>query len=700
MIDNQPSDDLSPLSPIKRAFLAIEELQAKLRATERAQHAPIAIIGMACRFPGGANSPAVFWQQLLAGFDAMQPVPADRWNNAEVYAPTAEPGKVYTNQAAFIDNIRGFDAQFFGISPREAAAIDPQQRILLELAWEALEDAGVIPANLVGSSTGVFIGSMTYDYLQLQLSTHDLAYLNPQIVTGSGLSFAAGRISYLLGLQGPSLVVDTACSSSLLSTHLAVQSLRSGECNLALAGGVNAILTPQMSVMMSQLGALSADSHCKTFDADADGYARGEGCGILILKRLDQALADNDHIYAVIQGTATNHDGASAGLTVPNGPAQQTLMRKALADAALAPEAIQYIEAHGTGTSLGDPIELGAIAAVYAKHRTADTPLLVGSVKTNIGHLEGAAGISGLIKLILALYHGKIPSHRHFTNPNPYIDWDQIAVRVQTSTTEWSSEPAQPRVGAVSSFGLSGTNVHMIVAAAEPVATPVATHATSPTVILLSAHTHAALHARWTTWQHWLPTQAPAALPAIAATAAFQRTHFSVRTALVIDQPDQVAAALAAPPVLATVHPAPRVAFVFAGQAPLDPERFAALAAHPVTAPILAQGFALLQQAGLDLPALLALPDAAQHLRHTQIAQPALLLMQVALTALWRTLGIQPAAVLGHSVGELAAAVAAGVLAFPAALALAIARGTLLAPLHDQGAMLVVGAAAATVAAD
>ena len=700
MTDKHPQDSLSP---IKRAFLAIEELQAKLAAIEYARREPIAVVGMACRFPGGADSPTRFWELLVQGYDAMRPVPVDRWDNAAVYSDTIQPGHLYTTQAAFINNIREFDATFFGIPPREAAAIDPQQRILLEVTWEALEDAGQVPTHLAGSSTGVFIGSMTYDYLQLQLNTRNLAHLNPHIVTGSGISFAAGRISYILGLQGPSMVVDSACSSSLLSIHLAVQSLRNGECNLALAGGVNAMLTPQMSIIMSQLGALSPDNHCRTFDASADGYARGEGCGIIVLKRLSDALADEDRIYGVIRGSATNHDGPSGGLTVPNGPSQQALMQKALKDAGVLPHAIQYLETHGTGTNLGDPIELGAVAAVYGKNRSVETPLLVGSVKTNIGHLEGAAGISGLIKLILSLQHNWIAPHCHFNTPNPYINWDQLPIHIATEGTSWQNPTAQSRMGAVSSFGLSGTNVHMIVEEA-PSPRP-AMHAggeaagVEPLVLLLSAHTPQALLARLMHWQQWLPTQSSTALPAILATAATRRTAFAARCALVVPTAAELPAALARATPAALLAPStpPRLAFIFSGQAPLDPAMLLALRSLPQTAAILDAGAAQLAAAGIDLWAMLTDPLAAQFVRSTDRAQPLLLLLQVALVAWWSALGVTPHAVVGHSVGEFAAAVTAGVLDLATALDLTLARGALLTPLHGQGAMLAVGAAAEQV---
>jgi len=446
---------------MQKALLELRELKAKVATMEAAQREPIAVIGMGCRFPGAAN-PAAFWQLLREGVDAIGEIPAERWDVDAHYHPDPEVlDKMYVRQGGYLPQVYDFDAAFFGIPPREVATMDPQQRILLEVCWEALEDAGIAAGSLHQSETGVYIGYMNRDYVH-QIEDADPTRRNdPYTLTGNSFSFVAGRVSYLLGLQGPSMVVATACSSSLVTVHLACQALRAGECDQALAGGVNLILHPTANIMLSRLRAISPDGRCKTFDAAADGYGRGEGCGIVVLKRLRDALAAGDPILGVIRGSAVNHDGPSAGLTVPNGPAQEKLLRKALAAAQVAPEAIDYVEAHGTGTVLGDPIEINSLVKVFGQRRTQ--PLLVGSVKTNVGHLEAAAGVVGLMKVLLALQHETLPPHLHFHTPNPYIAWDQIPVQVTSTLTPWP-KGNRPRLAGVSSFGLSGINAHLVVA--------------------------------------------------------------------------------------------------------------------------------------------------------------------------------------------------------------------------------------------
>lgn len=445
---------------MQKALLELRDLKAKVAAMEAAKHEPIAVIGMGCRFPGAQN-PAEFRTLLRNGVDAIGDIPAERWDVDAHYDPNPEaPDKMYVRQGGYLPNVYEFDAAFFGIPPREVATMDPQQRILLEVCWEALEDAGIAAGTLHQSETGVYIGYMNRDYVHNVEEADPTRRGDPYTLTGNSFSFVAGRISYLLGLQGPSMVVATACSSSLVTVHLACQALRAGECDQALAGGVNLILHPAANILLSRLRAISPDGRCKTFDATADGYGRGEGCGIVVLKRLRDALDAGDPILGVIRGSAVNHDGPSAGLTVPNGPAQEKLLRKALAAAQVAPDAIDYIEAHGTGTSLGDPIEINSLVKVFGQQRAQ--PLLVGSVKTNVGHLEAAAGIVGLIKVILAFQEAAIPPHLHFRTPNPYIDWEQIPVQVTSTLIPWPKSE-RPRLAGVSSFGLSGINAHLIV---------------------------------------------------------------------------------------------------------------------------------------------------------------------------------------------------------------------------------------------
>ncbi|HEX7843987.1 MAG TPA: beta-ketoacyl synthase N-terminal-like domain-containing protein, partial [Kofleriaceae bacterium] len=423
---------------------------------------PIAVVGMSCRFPG-ASDPHAFWSLLRGGGDAIREVPSERWDLERWYAPEpGRPGKMQSRWGGFLDDIDRFDAAFFGISPREAEEMDPQQRLVLEVAWEALERAGLAPERLLGSEAGVFLGLMnTNDYAARKRLHDDPARIRAHHGTGIATSIAAGRLAYLLGSTGPAMAIDTACSSSLVAIHQAMRSLRSGECRLALVGGVNAILSPEITVAYSQAGMLSPTGRCRTFDASADGYVRSEGCGMLVLERLSDAVAGGRAVLAVLAGSAVNHDGRSSGLTAPNGNAQCAVIRAALQDAGLLPADVDYVEAHGTGTRLGDPIELHALAAVFGDR---PRPLLVGSVKTNIGHLEAAAGVAGLMKVILALQHREIPPHLHLREHNPLLSAELARIGIPTRRTTWTKTGR--RVAGVSSFGFSGSNAHVIVAEA------------------------------------------------------------------------------------------------------------------------------------------------------------------------------------------------------------------------------------------
>ncbi len=459
------------LSPVKRAIVELRQLRARLKEAERIRDEPIAIIGMGCRFPGGANNPESLWRMLRNATDCIREVPRDRWDINEFFDPNPDaPGKMSTRWAGFLDEVGQFDADFFGISPREAASLDPQQRLFLEVCWEALENGGQSPEKLQGSSTGVFLGIASNDYAQLQMQFGDPAQIDAYLATGTCHSVAAGRVSYTLGLQGPSIAIDTACSSSLVAVHLACQSLRLGECRMALTGGVNVILAPELLINFSRSHMMAADGRCKTFDASADGFVRAEGCGVLLLKRLVDASTDGDNILAVIRGTAVNQDGRSSGLTVPNGSAQQEVIRSALRNASVDPREVGYVETHGTGTSLGDPIEVHALNAVYGEGRLRENPLALGSIKTNVGHLETAAGVAGLMKTVLILMHGEIPPHLHLKNLNPHIAWNDMAVSIPTVCTPWQANSGR-RIAAVSSFGFSGTNSHIVVESAETVPT-------------------------------------------------------------------------------------------------------------------------------------------------------------------------------------------------------------------------------------
>ncbi len=512
-----------------KALYELRNAKERVRKLEARANAPIAVVGMSCRFPG-ADSLAAFRELLWAGRDAIAPVPADRWD-AAAYA-----GEIASPYGGFVSDPRRFDAAFFGVAPREAENIDPQHRLLLETAWRALEHANIPPERLRGTETGVFIGICTYDYAVRHLvgGERGSAYFG----IGNALSAAAGRLAYSFGFTGPALSVDTACSSSLVAVHLAAQALRQGECTTSIAGGVNLILTPQTSVGFSQAHMLAADGRCKPFDAAANGYVRGEGCGVVVLKLLEDALSAGDRVLAVIRGSAVNQDGASSGLTVPNGPAQQRVMCKALENAQIDAREVGYVEAHGTGTALGDPIEARSLAAVYGAGRDEARRLRIGSVKSNVGHLEGAAGVASLIKTILALGEGVLPASLHFTTPSDKIDWTNL--RVVREREEW---PAQRRVAGVSSFGFTGTNAHVIVEAA-PVAAP-APALDGPAVLPISARDPDALTRLVCAYRELL-ANAPS-FAALAAAAALGREHHRYRRAIVASNPAEASAALDAP---------------------------------------------------------------------------------------------------------------------------------------------------------
>ncbi|MFF3941591.1 type I polyketide synthase, partial [Streptomyces phaeofaciens] len=415
---------------------------------------------MSCRLPE-ADSPQAFWELLRDGRSGITDVPADRWDARRLLAPDATaPGRITTTRGGYLDDIAGFDADFFGIAPNEAAMMDPQQRLMLELGWEALEDAGIVPAHLAGTRTGVFVGAMWDDYA-IRLYKHGTQRIDRHSVTGLHRSIIANRLSYTLGLNGPSLAVDAAQSSGLVSVHLAAESLRAGECTLALAGGVNLAIVPESTIGSTKFGGLSPDGLCKTFDAGANGYVRGEGGAYLALKTLSRAVADGDRIYCVIEGSAVNNDGATPGLTVPSARAQEEVIRRAHERAGTRPEDVQYVELHGTGTRVGDPIEAAALGSALGTGRPADSPLRVGSAKTNIGHLEGAAGIVGLLKTALSIWHRELPPSLNFETPNPDIAFDELRLRVQQDLTAWP-HPDRPLTAGTSSFGMGGTNCHVV----------------------------------------------------------------------------------------------------------------------------------------------------------------------------------------------------------------------------------------------
>jgi len=665
-------------------------------ALRESTHDAIAIVGMGCRFPG-ADGPEAFWALLAAGRDAVREVPATRWD-VEAYYEAGQPraGKMYTKRAGLVDGIESFDAGFFGIAPREATQMDPQQRMVLETTWEALEHAGIAPDALAGTRTGVFLGISSSDYSQRQFATPEA--VDAYVGTGSAHSIAANRVSYVLDLRGPSLAIDTACSSSLVALHLAAQALKRGECSLALAGGVNALLSPEVSVLFSQARMMAADGACKTFDAAADGYVRGEGCGVVVLKRLGDAQADGDAILAVLRGSAVNQDGRTNGLTAPNGLAQQAALRAALADAGLAPSDIDYVEAHGTGTPLGDPIEVEALRAVLCPGRDAAHPLVLGSAKTNVGHLEAAAGMVGLIKTLLSLQNAMIPAHLHFKNLNPHIALGNAPIKIAAEARAWPRGARVRRAG-VSSFGFGGTNAHVIVEEAPAhVARPATTPPRATELFVLSAQNDAALRALAARHDEALLHE-DLALIDVCATMAQGRAALKERAAFVVASRADLAGQLSGFAHGATAisgtreNVVPRVAWLFTGQGAqyagmgralydTEPEFCAAMdRCAAVLDPLL----------GTSLMAMLWGEDDAA-LNQTQNTQPAMFAIEWALASLWRAWGLEPAVVLGHSVGEYAAACVAGAMTLEDGARLIAERAKRMAALPVGGSMCAVRA--------
>ena len=685
----------------RKAVLTIKTLKDRLQALEAARAEPIAILGLSCRFPG-APTPEAFWQLLRDGVDAVREIPKDRWDIDAYYDPDPDaPGKMYTRYGGFLGDVAGFEPQLFGISPREAEAIDPQHRLLLEVTWEALERAGLSPRGLAGSSTGVFVGISGSEYLRLLLARGE-AQIDAYYGVGNALNAAAGRIAFALGLEGPALAIDTACSSSLVAVHQACLALHAGDCGMALAGGVNLMLDPATMIGACRARMLAPDGRAKTFDAAADGFVRGEGAGVVVLKRLSDARRDGDPILAILRGSAVNQDGASSGLTVPNGAAQEALIRKALAAAGLKPEEVDYVEAHGTGTSLGDPIEVEALAAALARDRTRERPLRIGSVKTNIGHLESAAGIAGLIKVVLALAHRELPAQLHFQKANPHVAWDALAIEVVTQPRPWPTGEDR-RVAGVSSFGFTGTNAHLLVEEAPPSAPLPKTEAPARAhhLLTLSARTDGSLRALARELAAWIEAHPEADLADIAFSRNTGRAHLERRAALVAASSGEALAALhaigagePAPGALfGEAHRRPKIAFLFTGQGSQYPGMGRELyLAQPAFRGVLDRCDEL-SRGRLALPLLEVLfgaeaPDAWIH--RTAYTQPALFALEVALATLWQSLGVVPDVVLGHSVGEYAAAVVAGVLSLEDGFSLLCERARLMESLPAGGVMISV----------
>ncbi len=694
---------------LRDALALLQRAEERIKTLEREKREPIAVIGMACRFPGGVTDPESFYDLLREGRDGICPVPADRWDADAWYGSDAgAPGKIHTRFGGFVPGCENFDAAFFDISPREAESLDPQQRMLLEVSWEAMERAGLAPLDHFDSRTGVFIGISGSDYLR-HISQDDPTRIDAYMGTGNAHSSASGRLSYFFGFKGPCVSIDTACSSSLVALHSACQSLRSGESELALAGGVNHLLMPDMSVNFSRAHMLAPDGRCKSFDARANGYVRAEGCGIVVLKRLSAAIAAGDPILALIRGSAVNQDGRSGGLTVPNGPAQQMVIRDALKSAGLEPSQVSYIETHGTGTALGDPIEADALAGVFGDRRREE-PLLISSVKSNIGHLESAAGVAGLIKAILCLQHRELPKTLHFNTPSPHIAWDSMPVRVVSEHTPWTVSKGS-RVAGVSSFSFSGTNAHVVVE--EFTASTVEVKRAVPPPrrwqgLALSARSESALRELARQYEQRLANVTEDELAEVCAAAALSRSHFECRRVFV----EQSAAALrmalakfaAGAPLPATGQPR-KIAFLFTGQGSQYPDMGRGLyESEPVFRDTVQRLCTLLEREfGVALLPLLypdqAPKDGASALDNTAFTQPALYIIEFALAELWRSWGVEPEAVTGHSVGEYVAAAVAGVFSAEDGLRLIAERARLLSKLPAGGGMLSVSAKRHTVEA-
>src|SRR3954469_22281917 len=674
------------------------------------QREPIAIIGVGCRFPGGANDSEQFWHLLTDGVDAITDVPEDRWHLRAFYDPDpAAPGKTYARRGGFISGVNRFDASFFGMSPRDATRADPQQRVLMEVTYEAIEDAGMAPTRIAGTSTGVFIGISTLDYGGIQTSTTERRSINAYTNLGLALSIAANRLSYFFDLHGPSLAIDTACSSSLVATHLACRSIWSGECDMALAGGVNLILRPEGTIGFSKASMLAPDGRCKSFDARANGYVRSEGAGIIVLKPVSQALTDGDPIYAVVRGTAVNQDGRTTGVSLPNRAAQESMLVEAYRQAGIAPQAVQYIEAHGTGTPVGYPIELKAVGTVLGRSRSAENACIVGSVKSNLGHLEAASGMAGLIKAALTLKHGQIPPNLHFETPNPEIPFEALKLRVPRSLEQWPDTGEAPRLAAVNSFGFGGTNAHVILGEAPEGSEARTEHderCDRDLLVPLSARSPEALEARARSFVSFLADPASShdeSLRDIGYTAGLRRGHHDHRLTVVARSTAELAEQLEAflaqetrPHMASGRYVASRshkLAFVFSGMGP----RWWAMGRQllhdePVFRDAVRECDALLRRhADWSLWDALSADEATSRINQTHIAQPAIFALQVGLAALWRSWGVEPAAIVGHSVGEVAAAHVAGVLDLDDAVHLIFQRSRLQQQTAGQGAMLAVG---------
>lgn len=697
------AESIENLSPIQRSLLVIEGLKSKIKKLEDLNNESIAIIGLSCRFPGNVTSPEEFWDLLSNGVDAIDEIPNTRWDvNAFFDTNPDIPRKSYSKSGGFLNDIDHFDPMFFNITPREAMSIDPQYRLLLECSYEALERANLSIPDLKGSQTGVFMGITLNDYGKVIKDSQVKYDIEPYSITGLLLNAGSGRISYTFGFVGPSMAIDTACSSSLVAIHQACQSLKMNECNMALAGGVNLILTPDTMIGTSKAKILSADGHCKTFDESADGIGRAEGCGIIILKRLSDAIANNDSVLAVIRGSAVNQDGASSGFTVPSSSSQQALIRQALKMGKIKSNEVDYIEAHGTGTPLGDPIELRSLYNVFGKDIERKNPLIIGSVKTNIGHAESASGIAGVIKVILQLQNKKLVPHLNLKNRTSKFNWDDFPVAIPTQLTEWESN-GKKRIAGISSFGATGTNGHVIIEEApENNGFIEAEKSNGSHLFCISAKSNDALNEMIIRYQDFLQTNSNIDIANVCYSANVSRSHYNFRLAAVASNTIELVHALETYKtdrknnVNNIRQFTGKIVFLFTGQGSqyihMGQDLFGK---EPVFRQAIEQCSAILHSS-LEYSLIdILFPPSANHvcanlINETQYAQPAIVAIEYALVKLWESWGVIPKVVCGHSIGEYTAAIVSGIMELDDCLKLIALRGKLMQSLPLNGSMVSV----------